>query len=446
MEYSTLHKNLNFVDVSKNQKMQLMMLIDDHNNKKISLYQKTNLLEEQIKIGLEDIYVRFYRCLNELTPKDSSSKKSYILKYGEVEGLKRFNEKTSKSKHNLSNYIKRYGEVEGTRRFDDYKKTKSCSLDNCIRRYGEVQGRIYYEQYWKNTTFGISKEKYIRKYGEEYGVLEFDKLKKLYEHRYTKSWFIEKYGDDGVKRWKQFHKNRAEKCRKDVFVNNLLKKGHTDNEISHEIKKRWNHVSLDSFIKRYGEVEGTRRFDDYKKTKRKNMPNCIEYYKERGIEWKEACNEISKIQLKRRKNIKCVSKESMQILIPLSHMFEDVFNQQNLKFGEKNEHAIPLTEEEHFVANQYNFYYDFTIPDMNIIIEYHGERFHKKYNYDITLSLDFEYFKDRYDKDLFKKWIAEQRGYQVIILRSWKIKEDLLYLKSILQQKGDISGWEHLFF
>ena len=45
-------------------------------------------------------------------------------------------------------------------------------------------------------------------------------------------------------------------------------------------------------------------------------------------------------------------------------------------------------------------------------------------NYDLTknmVSTDF-------NNDLFKKWIAEQREYDIFIVRSWELKHDLLNL------------------
>jgi hypothetical protein len=38
-----------------------------------------------------------------------------------------------------------------------------------------------------------------------------------------------------------------------------------------------------------------------------------------------------------------------------------------------------------------------------------------------------------YNRDFFKKWIAEQRGYNVLILRSWKITEDLEKMFSLME-------------
>ena len=83
--------------------------------------------------------------------------------------------------------------------------------------------------------------------------------------------------------------------------------------------------------------------------------------------------------------------------------------------------------------NEYNvykkarmFFYDFFVSDINLIIEYNGVRFHDDIDYDSTIDKKEEYlYTIEYNKDFYKKWLAEKRGYTVLILRSWKIKEDL---------------------
>ena len=63
---------------------------------------------------------------------------------------------------------------------------------------------------------------------------------------------------------------------------------------------------------------------------------------------------------------------------------------------------------------------------INLIIEYHGFRFHDNIDYDSTLNVsENEIQKIEYNRDFYKKWIAEFRGYKVFILRSWFLNEDL---------------------
>ncbi len=80
------------------------------------------------------------------------------------------------------------------------------------------------------------------------------------------------------------------------------------------------------------------------------------------------------------------------------------------------------------------FFYDCFIPELNLIIEYHGVRFHSDIDYNSTLTINKNDIYDvKYNRDFFKKWVAEQRGYTVFILRSWKINNDLELLFKLLK-------------
>jgi very-short-patch-repair endonuclease len=83
-------------------------------------------------------------------------------------------------------------------------------------------------------------------------------------------------------------------------------------------------------------------------------------------------------------------------------------------------------------------YYDFTLPSKNVIIEYHGEYYHDDVDYDKTIHMKFEDFDINYNRDLFKKWLAESKGFTVYILRSWEIKSDLLHLYNNLGFTEDL--------
>lgn len=91
----------------------------------------TKLLEGEVDIFAIDICQRLKDIV--ALKRDSSSKKSYILRYGEKLGLIKWREKTDKTICNRQKYITLYGEEEATKRL----KSKGASLDNYIIRYGE---------------------------------------------------------------------------------------------------------------------------------------------------------------------------------------------------------------------------------------------------------------------------------------------------------------------
>ena len=59
-----------------------------------------------------------------------------------------------------------------------------------------------------------------------------------------------------------------------------------------------------------------------------------------------------------------------------------------------------------------------------MIIEYHGVRWHDDVDYSSTINMSKKSFINDFNFDLFKKWLAEQRGFTVFVLRSWNLIED----------------------
>ena len=69
---------------------------------------------------MKNISAEFKRLLhNKINTSRSSSLETFINRYGEEEGTKRFNERNSKAAFTLENQILRYGEEDGTRRFNE---------------------------------------------------------------------------------------------------------------------------------------------------------------------------------------------------------------------------------------------------------------------------------------------------------------------------------------
>ncbi len=99
-----------------------------------------------------------------------------------------------------------------------------------------------------------------------------------------------------------------------------------------------------------------------------------------------------------------------------------------------------MRKEEYELCKKRIFYYDFTLRDIGIIIEYHGSYYHEDLDYDSTENMNFRYFLDQspedFKIDLFKKWIAENRGFDVFVVRSWNLQEDKLKLHKNLKEKG----------
>lgn len=203
-----------------------------------------------------------------LLKRDSVSKKSFVLRYGKIEGEKRHKKRIEgisykSSKDYLSNkfgeneflkmrrsiskklFIKKHGETKGLKLWDDYKKRfrNSHSLKGYIEKYGEIKGKELYEKKilkykktngiegykekhgdnWKNIwneknrkiKFGNSKAGYIEKYGEENGL----KIMKKIKGTLSKPAFIKRFGRElGEKKYFEHCEYMSEKAKKEDWI------------------------------------------------------------------------------------------------------------------------------------------------------------------------------------------------------------------------------------
>lgn len=401
--------------------MDIEKCINDHNNRKFSLYSRIPLLAEQINLGLTNLYERLIKTLE--YGKDSSSIDIYILKYGEIEGPIRHKEKTSKTTQTLEKYIKKYGEIEGPIKYKEYSKTKSMSMEMCIKRYGEIEGPIKFNEFWNNTGFGTSERAFKKRYGDNWEY-HFNKFKKNQGDANTLKQMMEKYGEEGQKIYIERNAKKSKSLSKQTYVQKLLDLNFSYEEIDLKIKERWDNTSLDSFKLRYGD-NALQKYNEFIQTLKERNPVCIEYYNKRGISDEIAFELISKIQYRYSSGNSTVSKESLKYFNKLDLVFK---KRGYATLYNSDEIGLRLTIEEYniFKKNRF-FFYDFCVPDLNLIIEYHGVQYHDDIDYDSTIGVSVDDLNEiEYNKDFYKKWFAESRGYTVIILRSWKIKEDLM--------------------
>lgn len=417
-------------ELSPDTKEQLVQIFDFCKCNKTA--PNLSLFVDQIQLGLTDLFERTRRIRTELTAKDSSSLKSFELRYGNEEGKKRYEEKTKRCVNTRERYINDFGEEQGAKKWDEYIRRKSLSLDGFQIRYGKEDGEKRFREFWDSATFATTKKGFILRFGEEQGPIEFEKFRINQGYNNTLKAFVEKYGkEEGERLYYERNKKKSVSCSKNTFVSKLLEQGLSDEEVQKSILDRWSNTSLQSFIKRYGETDGLTKYKDFLEKNKKSNPVCIEYYTSRGIPEKDAFYIISDVQLERAQKINRFSKESLDNILPcLETIVED-----RLLFKEE-EKCIKLTSDEHRISGKRLCFYDFCFENLKLIIEYHGERFHDDVDYTKTIQMGFDDFEKSYNLDLFKKWIAEQRGYDVFIVRSWHLKNDLIDLFYWLQNKG----------
>lgn len=397
-------------------------LVGAHNDGKLSLYPRLKLLAKQIILGLDNPYERFIKLLS--YGRDSSSLEVWQLKYGEDEGKRVYNEKNNKTSQTLEKFIEKYGEVAGPKKYREYCKSKSMSLEMCIKRHGEVDGPKIYRDYWDKTSFGTTKECFMKRHGDDWEE-HYNEFCKNQGWQNTLEAKIEKYGiEDGTKKYNELNYKKSKSLSKEVFIKRLLNNGASFDEVQNAITKRWSHTSLEAFCSRYGNEEGRLKYENYVKNSKKNSPLSIEYYRSRNIPDTGAFETISAIALEMNQKINRVSKESLKYFIKL----EEIFNARgySCRYGMDELPLVLNLNEYNLYKKNRMFFYDFCVPDLNLIIEYHGKRFHDDIDYDKTIGTTVEQLLNvEYNKDFYKKWFAESRGYEVLILRSWSITTDL---------------------
>ena len=290
----------------------------------------------------------------------------YIEKYGLEDGTERHTAirknigASSVGKNSLNGFIKRYGEEDGKRKYNEFVSKSIQNLDKFIEKYGLIEGSIKYAEYCDNktrnfpgkvsywTSLGFSSDiaktlvassqntcslsKFIERYGEDVGTDKY--ISKCKNHSFAVSigGFIEKYGDEeGRKRFFEYNKQKS--------------------------------CSLESFIMRDGEAEGTRKYNE--KCKNISESQLKENYIEKhGIEkWHKRYSRTTKY-----------SKESIRYLLGIYK----ILRRNGVKKDDVYWGIHP--HKEYFLIDGVGdiFFYDFTIPKLKLIIEYHGVAFHPK--------------------------------------------------------------------
>ncbi len=183
--------------------------------------------------------------------KSSQSKENLILRYGEVEGLKRYNKncKTNAGNHTLERRQKLHGKEEGLRLFleTERKLKNKNTLEYHIKLYGEEEGPTkYYDRYERRSN--TIKNNNSLKSEED--------LRQLYDHG-SKEYYLEKHGN-----LLEYY-NKSEKISQGVKLS-------LDGLSPEELQLRCDSSSKKSFFRREGTLENY-----YKKQKKRRVTEEI---------------------------------------------------------------------------------------------------------------------------------------------------------------------------
>lgn len=250
-------------------------------------------------------------------------------------------------------------------------------------------------------------------------------LRELGHNRQSKIYFTTQFGERlGEIKFKELQTFQA-------LTNSKEYKGMTDEEF-----KRYNHsraITLENMVKKYGEEEGTRVFNEYREKQRykKSKQRYIdEFGEEQGL---EIFKEINKKKVPTLENFqrKYGDKEGLERFKTLckhhksfyskiaSEMFEQIETQckgLKLKF-----YFAPKTSE-FFIRNTREvFFYDCYIKKLKLIIEFNGDVFHANPEMFCESDCPNPYRKDLTSKEIWdfdkkKLDLARTKGYNIIVV------------------------------
>lgn len=253
--------------INDKQKTQIEKLSDVYDTQ--SIKNRLDSIRQFILCGVDEHWLGRLRLIQRKLKTDAISVYACKVRYGDKWNVKR-NELIEQVKGSEENYVRRFGEEEGKRRWEEFKNLKTYGLEYMVERYGEEEGKKRWEKALSQKVNTMAERKKIQPYRNgrtlfelqnKHGIKEgYDRWVEMCEkvgYCQTLEFYIERYGEeDGTKRYEQ-------RC--------LLRDTN----------------SLKSHIRRYGEEEGTKRYEEFvKKVKIRSSKEYIiltkgeDYYKE----------------------------------------------------------------------------------------------------------------------------------------------------------------------
>lgn len=236
--------------------------------------------------------------------------------------------------------------------------------------------------------------------------------------------------DEGILKIKDIQKENSSKRKKyhgvtwNQFEYWMKKEKITEKEAKKKVSELQKTFDLEKIIKRYGKIEGTIRYENMCKNL-SNSQSLNGFINRYGIE--EGNKKYIETIIKRCSNT-YTSKESLIL-------FKKIYKKIR-KYLQRNEIYWGISgSKEYFLYNKDSkkvFFYDFTIPSLKIIIEYHGKRYHPNPKWDQEKWDKWDFMglnaKEKRDMDVYKNKVAEDYGFEVIEIFSDEVNESIIEL------------------
>lgn len=249
-----------------------VLLVFDSN----SIKNRINSIYNFIKYDVDgDWVLRLEKIKNELK-NDSSSLKSFKIRYGDKFGEELFNEKCKKTRIDKNHFIKKHGLIRGEEKWLEYKEISKTpwGLDACVKKYGEKVGKIKWDERLSRKINTQNERKKIKpykngrtlkEYQNRYGLINGERLWKLrnnrQRYRFSINYFIETYGEVSGTSMYSNYRASMDKTSLKSFISRYGEK--VGNERYDKFISKIKYSStIQYYIEKYGEIDGINRYDE----------------------------------------------------------------------------------------------------------------------------------------------------------------------------------------
>jgi hypothetical protein len=333
-----------------------------------------------IEYDQKDISNKFlyYRSLSPNIQKGNSLE-NYILKYGETIGRDKYQTKNKNSSNTLDRLIERHGVEIGKSKHEKFREGRRNPKKLMIKKYGEDEGIKRYNNYCERNRGNHSLERKLEMYPEEEAHFRYNNFIESARKRYTLEGCIEIYGVvEGTEKYR-------DKIQKLHFgASELGFKEKYGSEYKEILRKSKDNTSLDSFIIRYGEIEGTLKYKDH--CDGISYRNSLQYYID------QFGKELGKSKfLEKRSNTYCkfgVSPISQELFEGIRHEGREYYHNIN---------------HEYFLITKYGYFYiDYVNKDKMKAVEFNGDVFHANPEMFLKDDRPNPYDKTKTSEDIWK--------------------------------------------
>ena len=313
--------------------------------------------------------------------------------------------------HTLELYQLRYGDLEGLKRYNENKQRKSNTLISFIRRHGLEEGTKRYDSFCISNRGNKTVERFIKKYGRIQGTLKHKNLREKERLKGTKTYFVERYGsNDGAK----IYDDKISKLRFGASRQGFIAK-YGEDEGNIRIREAKNNVSLTSYQKRYGELEGLRRYNEH--VAKCKFNNTSEGFIARHGE-----------TLGRERYNAWLTTSTIGVA-SFSRISQELFSE----IDNSDPNTYYATKNKEFVLNTDTgvYFFDYTNTRLKKIIEFNGDIFHGNPSIFCRSDRPHPFNKNltcedmwRYDEVKINQVV--KRGYEVLVIweKDYRLNKD----------------------